>query len=109
MSENPMSTHVIAMSAMAGPPEAPSQSMITGPAAGTWCTRPCSRASSRAWAPIVQGRRPSAWSMLGPTARSITRSLPATSNTAGTGTPDARASVITAASASSQRGSRPSR
>src|SRR5437763_329160 len=41
----------------------------------------------RAWAGSVHGRRSSRRAMVGPTTRSITRSGPSASNTAGTGKP----------------------
>ncbi len=47
--------------------------------------------------------------MVGPTARCITMSAPDTSNTSGTGTPNDRACLITRASCSTRRVSRPSR
>jgi hypothetical protein len=67
------------------------------------------RASNRACASTVHGWRAIACSIVGPTARSITMSEPVTSNTSGTGTPNARACTMTEASRATALASRPSR
>ena len=81
-----------------------------GRTAGTWWTRSCSRASSRGLRP--DGPRPAAEHVKHRRARRRAPSRcrhPETSKTSGTGTPDARACIITWASAATRAASRPSR
>ena len=70
-----VSGHDIVMERVAGPTmlEAVGRRPWTAGAQARW-TSPCSRASDRACAPAVHGRRPTASSMVGPATRSITMS-----------------------------------